>query len=94
MSIEKMGQSSPPSPALPKDLLMVEQAQTAKGHGNAIFVAGVNDLLVADGTAGLDDGSHAAAAGALDVVAEREECVAAQTNAGHLAEPFLLLSFG
>ena len=94
MSIEKMGQSSPPSPALPKDLLMVEQAQAAKGHGNAIFVAGVNDLLVADGTTSLDNGGHAAAVRALNVVAEGEERVAAEGYTGHLAQPLFLLSLG
>ena len=73
---------------------MVEQAQAAKCHGNAVFVAGVNHLLVADGTAGLDNGGHAAAVRALNVVAEGEKRVAAQANAGDLAQPFFLLSLG
>ena len=73
---------------------MVEQAQAAKRHHNPVFVAGVDDLLVADGAAGFDNGGYAAAAGAFNVVAEGEESVAAQAYAGHLAEPFLLLSFG
>ena len=56
---------------------MVEQAQAAKGHGHAVFIAGVDHLLVADGTAGLDNGGHAAAVRALDVVAKGEERIAA-----------------
>ena len=48
----------------------MEQPQAAEGHGDAVLVAGVDDLLVTDGTAGLHDGGHAGAAGTLDVVAE------------------------
>ena len=33
----------------------MEQPQAAEGHGDAVLVAGVDDLLVADGAAGLDD---------------------------------------
>ena len=73
---------------------MVEQPQAAKGHGNTVFVAGVNDLLVTDGTAGLDNGGHAAALRAFNVVAEGEERVTAQANACYFAQPFLLLSLG
>jgi hypothetical protein len=56
---------------------VVEQAQAAKGHGNTVLVAGVNHLLIADGTASLDNGGHAATVRALNVVAEGEERVAA-----------------
>ena len=58
----------------------MEEAQAAKCHGNTVFVAGVNHLLVADGTAGLDNGGHAAAVRALNVVAEGEERVTAQSK--------------
>ena len=76
-----MGQPSHPSSLISeRPFLMVEQSQAAKGHGNAVFVAGVNHLLVADGTAGLDNGGHAAAVRALNVVAEGEERVAAQSK--------------
>jgi hypothetical protein len=64
---------------------MMEQPQTAKGHDNAVFIACINYLLVADGTAGLDNGGHTAAMRALNVVTEREESVAAQTNTGDQA---------
>ena len=72
---------------------MVEQAQTAKGHGYAVFVAGVDHLLVTDGTAGLDNGGHTAAVSALNVVAEGEERVAAQDNSRYFTQPFFLLKF-
>ena len=56
----------------------MEQPQAAEGHGDAVLVAGINDLLVTDGTAGLHDGGHTGAAGTLDVVAEGEEGVGTQ----------------
>ena len=64
---------------------VMEQPDAAERHGNAVLVAGVNDLLVPDGAAGLDDGRHAGAAGALDVVAEGEERVRAQADARDMA---------
>ena len=72
----------------------MEQPQAAEGHGDAVLVAGINDLLVTDGTAGLHDGSHAGAAGTLDVVAEGEEGVGTQAHAGDLAQVFLLFLGG
>ena len=72
---------------------MMEQPQAAKCHGNAVFVAGVNHLLVTDGTASLDNGGHAAAVRTLNVVAEGEERVAAQANSRYFAQPFFLLNF-
>ena len=72
----------------------MEQPQAAEGHGDAVLVAGINDLLVTDGTAGLHDGGHAGAAGTLDVVAEGEEGIRAQAHAGDLAQVFLLFLGG
>ena len=69
---------------------MVEQTQSAKGHGNAVFVTGVDHLLIADGTAGFHNGRNTAATGALNVVPEGEEGVAAQGNACNLGKPLLL----
>ena len=72
----------------------MEQPQAAEGHCDAVLVAGVNDLLVADGAAGLHDGGHAGTAGTLDVVAEGEEGIRAKAHAVHLAEIFLLFLSG
>ena len=74
--------------------LVMEQPQAAEGHGDAVLVAGVDDLLVADGAAGLHDGGHAGAAGALDVVTEGEESVRTKAHTGHLAEVSLLFLGG
>ena len=64
----------------------MEQPDAAEGHRDVVFIAGVDDLLVADGAAGLNDGGHAGAAGPLDVVAEGEERIRAEGHAGDLAE--------
>ena len=73
---------------------MVEQANAAECHGNAVFVAGVDHLLVANGAAGLHNGSHAAAMGALDVVAKREEGIAAHAHARYMAQILALFGLG
>ena len=61
------------------------------GHGHVVFVGRLDDIVIADGTAGLGDIGHAALVGALDVVAEREEGVGAEGDAGLLLEPCLFL---
>ena len=63
----------------------MEQPDAAEGHRDVVLVAGVNDLLVADGAAGLDDGRHPGTACALGVVAEGDECALAEATAGQLA---------
>ena len=49
-----------------------------EGHGDAVAIAGLDDVVVADGAAGLGDVGDAALLGALDVVAEGEEGVGAE----------------
>ena len=63
----------------------MEQPDAAERHGNAVLIAGVNDLLVADRAAGLDNGGHTGAAGTLDVVAKGEEGIRAQADTGNMA---------
>ena len=50
--------------------LVVEQAYTGECHGDGVFVAGHDDMVVANGTACLGDILYAALVGALDIVAE------------------------
>ena len=73
---------------------MVEQADAAERHRHAEAVAGLDDLFVADRAAGLGDVLHAALDGALDVVAEGEERVAAERNSLHAVEEPALLRGG
>ena len=53
-------------------------------------VAGVDDLLVPDGAAGLGDVLHPALPGPLHVVPKGEEGVAAKGDAGHSRNPLPL----
>ena len=52
---------------------MVEQTYASEGHGNAVLVAGHDDMVVAYRAASLGDELHATLVGTLDVVAEGEE---------------------
>ena len=73
--------------------LMMEQPETGKRHGNAVFIAGFNNIVVTDAAACLSDIFNAAALCAFDIVAEREECVAAERYAFKLRNPgFFLLA--
>ena len=54
---------------------MVEQADAREGHGDAVLVAGGNDVIVAHAASGLGDVLHAALVCPLNVVAEGEEGV-------------------
>ena len=59
---------------------MVEQANAGERHDKTVLVAAVNDNVVTNRAAGLDDIGNAAAPCALDVVVEREERVRAERN--------------
>ena len=72
-------------------LLMMEEAQAGEDHGDSKGVAGVDDILVADGTSRLGDVGDTAAACPSDVIIKGEETVACQGNACHLFQPVLFL---
>ena len=70
---------------------MVEQPDTGEGHDHAVLVGGFDDLVVPDGAAGLGDILHPRLSGPFHVVAEGEEGVRAQGDAGEaLGDPLLL----
>ena len=56
-------------------LLVVEQADAGEGHRHVVFVAGLDHVVVANGSARLRNIVHAALMCTLDIVTEREECV-------------------
>ena len=53
--------------------LVMEQTDSRKRHRHMIFIASLNHMIVADGTARLCHIRNAASVCALDVVAKREE---------------------
>ena len=72
---------------------MMEQSHLCEYHCHIILVAGFDYVIVTNRSARLRDIANTASSCALDVVAEREECVAAQRHACYLREiSFLLLT--
>ena len=63
---------------------MVEKAQSGKSHDHAVFVACLNNGIIAHRTAGLSNIGNAAAESTLDIIAEREERIACKCG---FAEP-------
>ena len=74
--------------------LMVEQPEPGKRHGNVVFIAGFNNIVVTDAAACLSDIFNAAALRAFDIIAKREECVAAERYAFKLGNPCFFLLAG
>jgi len=55
--------------------LMVEQSYTCEGHGDIVFVAGLDHIVITHAATCLGDELHTALMGTLDIVAEGEERV-------------------
>ena len=72
----------------------MEEAHARKCHRDAIFVASLYDIIVADTAACLCDIFHSTLVSALDVVAEREKRVRAKRSVGHCVKPLALLFLG
>lgn len=53
----------------------MEQSDACEAHGNVILVAGLDDIIIPDGTARLCDISHTASVCSLHIVAKWEECI-------------------
>src|SRR5262245_23964175 len=69
------------------EVLVVEQAQLGVDERDAVLAAGRLDLVVARRAAGLRDEPDAVALCVLDVVAERDEPVRDERDAGHARDP-------
>ena len=70
---------------------MVEQANAGEAHDHVVAVAGLDDVVIPDTAAGLCDILHAAAECSLNVIAEGEERVGAESHIGISVEPCPLL---
>ena len=71
--------------------LVVEEAHVGEGHGDVVFVTSLNDIVVTDRATGLCNLSHATLVRTLDVVAEGEESIRAETYVRVLGNPLFLL---
>ena len=58
-------------------LLMMEQSYAGECHGDAVLVAGHDNMVVADAAASLGNELYATLVGTLDVVTEGEERIRA-----------------
>ena len=72
---------------------MMEQAHAGEGHDHVLLIAFLDDQVITDGAAGLCDVLDTGGKGTLDVIAEGEECVAAQCNIAAGCQPCLLIAF-
>ena len=70
----------------------MEQAQAGEGHSDAIFIAGFNNIVIADGATCLSNILHAAAMSTFDIVTKGEEGITAKGNVLQLCQPSLLFS--
>src|SRR5699024_10922431 len=77
-----------------ENCLVMEQADTCERHHKPVLVAAVDNNVVSNRTAGLDDVRNTAAARALDVVVKREESVRTERNVVELRKPRLLFFCG
>ena len=60
---------------------MVEQAHPGKRHHHAIFIARLNHIVITDRAAGLRNIGNAAAMRTFNIIAKREERIAAKRHA-------------
>src|SRR5579883_511962 len=75
-------------------MLVMEQARLGKKHKHAVIVAGVNDLLIAQGASRLHNIIDTVMRGTINIVTERNIAVRTKCNALQTFEPFLLLLWG
>ena len=50
-------------------------------HGNAVFVGGIDDFLISNGSAWLNNALNAGLGSSINTVAEREEGIRGQSGA-------------
>ena len=56
-------------------ILVMEQPDSGEAHHDAVFIAGLDDIVVTDGSARLCDVADAAAVSTLYIVTKGEECI-------------------
>src|SRR5574344_2419036 len=70
---------------------MMKKTDSRKSHGNAVFIACVDDVIITDRTAGLCYIFYATLMCAFDVITEWEKCVTAKSYACVFCYPCLFL---
>ena len=67
--------------------LMMKQPDPRKAHRDIILVAGLDHIVIPDGTAGLRDVPDTASVCPLHIVPEREERIRTKCHIGQLVKP-------
>ena len=70
---------------------MMEQSDASEGHGDAVFVASHDDMVITNGATSLGDELHTTLMGTLNVVTEGEEGIRAKGHFRVLGDPGFLL---
>ena len=73
---------------------MMEQSHAGEGHDHVLLIALFDHQIIPDGAAGFCDVLDTGGEGTLDVVAEGEECIAAQRYIAAGGQPRLLFTLG
>ena len=60
---------------------MVEETETCHGHGNPVLIAGIDNMVIANGTACLGNVIYPAAMSPFDIVTERKERITTERYA-------------
>ena len=68
-------------------LSMMEQTDTRERHGNAIFIASFNHMVIAYRTTRLGNVIYSTLMGTLNIVSKREECIRTQRNTFQCIQP-------
>ena len=66
---------------------MMEQTDTRERHGNAIFIASFNHMVIAYRTTRLGNVIYSTLMGTLNIVSKREECIRTQRNTFQCIQP-------
>lgn len=74
--------------------LMMEEPYMRACHGDAILIAGVDDMVVSYGSSCLCNVFHTTSVCSLDVVAEGEEGIASEADTRVACNPFLSFLVG
>ena len=70
---------------------MVEETNARKCHGDTVAIAGLNDLVIANGSARFRDIRDTALSRSFNVIAEGEEGIRGERDAVQRIEPLTLL---
>ena len=70
---------------------MMEEADACECHSDAVLIASLDDIVIANRTTSLCNVLHTTFVSTFNVVTKWEECIGTKTNIGVLGKPCLFL---